>query len=496
MEYKSKQVILIQAHKNMLQLHKLILYFEGKCDIFIHVDKKTEVSRKDLNELSCMPGVKGVYRKYSVHWAGFSILRCELFLLEEALKHSNGDYFHLLSGQDYPLQPLDEFLRFFHETDREGYIRSKQLPYDLFDDATFFRLKYYVLTDWLEAKPMDGKEKVLKIIKWQKKLGIKRRIPDQLERLYGGSAWFSISKRCAKYLVDYTHGHPSFFRRLKFTFYPEEVYVGTVLMNSCFAKNIENDEHLRCILWNNPGRDFSPIDLTLEHLERILKCGKMFFARKLEYPSCKTLVEVIDRYMLESPSEKTSETGCWLSRSFSSYDYDYGMSKGIIFLCETLELKTVLDLGCGPGYYVSDLQKNKIAAIGYDGNPYTEELASMIFPSDAKYTCEQADVTEELAVGHPYDMVLFLNVGEYIPEEFEGRIFKNLSVCTRRYLVINWASDQLEDRRIIHPVYEDELKDKLENHGFVFDRLATQVLRDYAYKKENKERLVVFQNRR
>lgn len=480
----------------MLQLHKLISYFEGKCDIFIHVDKKAQVSQKELDELSCMQGVKGVYRKISVHWAGFSILRCELFLLEDALKHSKGDYFHLLSGQDYPLQPLDEFLRFFHETAKEGYIRSRLLPYDLFDDATFFRFKYYVLTDWMEAKPMDGKEKVLKFIEWQKKLGIKRRIPDQLERLYGGSAWFSISKRSAQYLVDYTHNHPSFFRRLKFTFYPEETYVGTVLMNSSFAKDIENDEHLRCILWNNPGKDFSPIDLTLDHLERILKCGKMFFARKLEYPSCKTLVEVIDRYMLESPSEKTTATGCWLSRSFRSYDYDYGLGKGIICLCKVLELKTVLDLGCGPGYYESDLQKEKIAAIGYDGNPHTKELADMIFPSDAKYSCEQVDVTEELAVGHPYDMVLFLNVGEYVPQEFEERIFENLSTCTGRYLAINWSSDRWDDERIVHPMSEEELKEKLENRGFVWDRLATQVLRDHAYKAENKKRLLVFQNRK
>lgn len=493
MNYKSKQVILILAHKNMSQLVKLVSYFEGKCDIFIHVDKKADFSKKELASLFQMSGVKGVYQKFSVSWAGFSILRCEMFLLEEALKHSDGDYFHLLSGQDYPLRPLDEFLHFFHETDREGFLRSRQLPYSLFDDATFFRMQYYVLTDWINAKPIEGKNKVFKFINWQKKLGIKRRIPDQLERLYGGSAWFSISKRSAEYLWDYTRKHPSFYRRLKYTFYPEEVYVGSVLMNSNWTGYIENDENLRCILWNNPGKDCSPIDLTSEHLEKILKSGKMFFARKFEYPSCESLVEIVDRYMLGSPSKEVSPTGCWLSCSFNDYDYDYGLTQGILFLCRTLEIDSVLDLGCGPGYYVSDLQKEKIAAIGYDGNPHTEKLSSLIMPKDTRYPCEEADVTEELNVSEPYDLVLFLNVGEYIPSQYEERVLNNLAACTGRYLIINWASHKKHDERIVNAIPEETLLKKMEQHGFVLDKLATKVMRDHSRKKENKEGLLVFQ---
>ena len=59
-----------------------------------------------------MPQVAGVYRKYSVHWGGFSILRCELFLLKEAINNCDAEYFHLISGQDYPIKPLSSFLDF------------------------------------------------------------------------------------------------------------------------------------------------------------------------------------------------------------------------------------------------------------------------------------------------------------------------------------------------------------------------------------------------
>lgn len=493
-ESKNGQVILIQAHKNKSQLCRLISYFRGECDIFIHIDKTSAFTSEDIDEISGLPGVRKVYRKYSVHWAGFSILQCEIFLLQEALKHSDGTYFHLLSGQDYPLRPLSEFLHhFFHEVTSDGYISNKQMPHSGVDDSTFYRFDYFVFTDYIQARAEKGFRLVHRLIDWQKKLGIKRRIPDQVPRLYGGSAWFSISRRSAKYLVDYTRNSPALYRRMRFTFYPEESYVGTVLMNSGFSNNINNSDNLRFIYWNKPGRERSPVNLTVKHLERILKNSTAFFARKLEYPESEPLMELIDRYMLEEPSRAASDTGCWQTRSFSSYTYDRGLSDGLLYLCRTLGVKTVLDLGCGPGYYVSDLQRSGIAAIGYDGNPNTEELSALVMPEDTRFPCGQADVTEELTVGHPYDMVLFTGVGEYIPVQHEDRVLRNLAVCTGRYLVVNWASDGGGDERIVNAMDEGTLVERLGAHGFTLDRLATRVLRDHARSDGNRKRVTVFQ---
>lgn len=84
-----KQAILIMAHKNRMQLEKLIRYFEGKCDIIIHIDKTSEFTRNDEKALAKLSGVKNVSRKIDVHWGGFSLLRCQLFLLEQGLKYSD-----------------------------------------------------------------------------------------------------------------------------------------------------------------------------------------------------------------------------------------------------------------------------------------------------------------------------------------------------------------------------------------------------------------------
>lgn len=54
-----KQIILIMAHKNREQIERLVNYFEGKCDIIIHLDKKG-VSQKRTKQCyrSCLESKK------------------------------------------------------------------------------------------------------------------------------------------------------------------------------------------------------------------------------------------------------------------------------------------------------------------------------------------------------------------------------------------------------------------------------------------------------
>lgn len=486
------QAILIQAHKDIVQLRKLIAYFCGRCDVFIHIDKKAPFSDEEIGQLAKQNGVKGVYRQYSVHWGGFSILRCEIFLLRKALKNSDATYFHLVSGQDYPLRPLDDFLDYFESTALDGFLSCRQLPFSTFDHGTFYRMQHYVLTDYIEAKAARGKAKVQKIIDWQAKWGLRRRIPDQFERLYGGSAWFSISRKSALYLSDYTKDNPAFYQRLRFTYCPEEVYVPTVLMNSPLSDTINAANNFRCMLWDNPGSAYSPLELTDDHLERILKKGRKFFARKFNYPSCKLLVEKIDKYMLSYRETNSSGTGCWQCRSLAPFDYDRGLALGLIYLCEAIEAKTVCDFGCGAGYYVSDLQEAGIIGIGYDGNPHTRELTSMLMPAKTKVPCECLDLTENFNVNTPYTVSLLLNVGEYVPPQYISVMLDRIADCTDSLMVVSWRSSDGGDKNIVSPMNRERLAKEMHQRGFIEDGLATNVVRSHCYQRKNKENIVVF----
>lgn len=131
-----KHAIIIIAHKNFNHLVHLIEYFEKDCYLFVHIDKKSDFTKHEINQITAIPHVVKVYKKYAVHWGGFSMLKCEMFLLKESLHLCNAEYFHLLSGQDYPVKPLSKFLRFFNINKGKEFMQMVHLPHLGWDKNT------------------------------------------------------------------------------------------------------------------------------------------------------------------------------------------------------------------------------------------------------------------------------------------------------------------------------------------------------------------------
>ena len=118
-----KHAIIILAHNDPEHLKRLIAYFDKDCYVLVHIDTKANFSNEYIQELIKMPQVIRVYRKYSIHWGGFSILKCELFMFREALSKTDASYFHLLSGHDYPIKPLNYFLKFFEDNNGSCFLK-------------------------------------------------------------------------------------------------------------------------------------------------------------------------------------------------------------------------------------------------------------------------------------------------------------------------------------------------------------------------------------
>ena len=141
-----KHAIMIMAHKNVCQICRLISYFSEDCDVYIHFDKKNVLSEKDIERMMQYPQLKHVVQTHEVHWGGTSVLDCEMSLIRMAYKESDADYFHLISGQDYPIRPLYQFLDFFegHRNDAQHeYIQFTHLPHPSWENNTFRRLQYF-----------------------------------------------------------------------------------------------------------------------------------------------------------------------------------------------------------------------------------------------------------------------------------------------------------------------------------------------------------------
>lgn len=479
------------AHKDAESVSRLIKYFEGKCDIIIHIDKGGSISKEEELALSQLPGVVGVFRKISVHWGSFRLLRCQLFLLQQSMLLSDCGYVHLISGQDYPLKPLSEFLRFFDVAEYD-YIEGAHLPNPGWDGNTLRRIQYFFFTDWLRMKNERQIARLWKLVDLQERWGVRRRIPDQIKHLYGGSAWFSLRRDCVKAVLDYTHKYPSLLRRYRFTFVPDELYIHTVVRHVDYPNKKISCNNLRFVNWVKAG-DNHPVSLKTDDFYKV-SSSRAFFARKFDSPQSDGLRDLVAHYLTRKDNASDSPSGAWNVTTLSRYEFDSGLAQGLVKICRICGIRDVLDLGCGHGWYVTALRKARIMAEGYDGNPHVEEI-SKLMEEQYDSPCHLADLTESLEFESPYDMVLCLSVGEYIPRQFEKQVWENITNACSKYLIVSWSTTDATDETIKNPHTIAETTQFAHNYGFCIDKLATYMLREHSILSVHKENLLAFRRR-
>jgi len=288
-----KQAILITAYKNYHHLEEIIHYFDGNFELFIHLDKKSKISDIELATLRKYDTVKLVLQKYKVNWGGFNHLKSILFLVEQALKSPENQYFHLITGQDFPIKTGAYFMEFFEKNKNSEFIENFNFP-----DAKsgwpgnngLDRIEYYNFHDVWNFKIHKQYEKIAFALQLQKRLGFKRGISSKMPKLYGGSTYWSLSRECLEYVVAFTKKNKWVLNRFKYTLCAEEFYFQTLIMNSNFATKVIND-NLRHIDWvarngNNPA----VLDET--DFEKLKKTNAIF-ARKFDYPQSVVLLNKI-----------------------------------------------------------------------------------------------------------------------------------------------------------------------------------------------------------
>lgn len=474
-----KHSVLILAHKNVEQLCRLVEYFEHDCDVYIHIDKKQAIGNEDERRLLAYPQVKLVSREYDVNWGGTSVLESEMHLLRMAVKMGAADYYHLISGQDYPTRPLECFLRFFEERPGKEFISYLHLPHPRWENNTFRRLQYFYPYDY--AASHDNPRKwVWEQVKEQRDKGAKRPIPDAFDHLYGGSQWFSITRKAAETLLDYTDHHPQLYGQMWMTFAPEECYVATVLVNLMGKENIESWNH-RFIHWKYENGN-RPANLGCEHFHYLLE-NECLFARKFELPVSTPLLDRIDKYLLQDYPIKIGETGGWIYNGFQKYGYDSKFVDYVARMWCDVDARTGLDMGCGDGLYVAQWRSRGLSFAGYDANPSTEALSAMLLPQ-GDTPCGVADLTEDLEVDNKFDMVVCKDVLPYIPQELVPVALRNLAKLSARFIILSWNIPEELSMLPHRQVVESNMLAILAKEHFVQEKYMSANLRVIMNRKD------------
>lgn len=466
-----KQAIIILAHKEIPLLIHLVDFFKKDCYVFIHIDKRTTVPEIQIKELKKKPQVIAVYQKYEVHWGGFSVLKSQLFMLKEALRLCDAAHFHVISGQDYPIKPLSYFLDFFGKNAEKNFILCGVVNNRSFEKNAYGRYQYFYPYDSCKSERSDIVRRVSLYTRWQKKIHFNRGVPTQFDNIYCGSQWFSISRNAVCTILRYTQEHPSFYKRMRYTFAPEETYFQTIIVNLCDKLSIINN-NMRLIRWHDENGN-SPANLDEGHFHLLVESHDMF-ARKMQSPYCTNLIKQIDNYLLQDKDFSILDNGAWNNDTFQKYEYDYQLTEAIFNYCKWLPCYEVLDMGCGSGLYVAALRRLGLIATGYDANPYTEELSKLLLPKGDE-PCSVADLTGNLECDSKFGMVICINVLQYLNNKALYKAVKNLIALTDGTLLIGWNNIFFKDKLKI-----EYISDTLKKSDFRENVFATEYFRRHS----------------
>lgn len=101
-------MIIAHAEYGILQI-LIGLLDHPSCDIYIHIDKKSKLPNTLKASYSRIFLLK---KRIDTRWGHVSLIRTEMLLFETALANGPYDYYHLLSGTDLLIKPLDYFFDF------------------------------------------------------------------------------------------------------------------------------------------------------------------------------------------------------------------------------------------------------------------------------------------------------------------------------------------------------------------------------------------------
>ena len=276
-----KIAILILLHEYTEQQKMLVNQLSSDFDVFVHIDKKSTVGVKDVEQDTVF-----AFKEYKVYWGSFTQILATLFLFEKAYTYnkSGGGYnrYILISGADIPLKTNREIMRFF-ENNTVEYFEYHKLPKPQwsrqnggFDRMDFYHFNYDRRKKRLSINKLLNAANERIVIPMLRFLHIKRK--RFCSEYFGGANWMDLTNSCVSQILDFLKHTPDYVKSFKFTRCADEIFFHTIIMNYVSGVTVENNS-LRYIDWHT-GPEF-PRTLRMEDYASMKESG-MLFARKFD----------------------------------------------------------------------------------------------------------------------------------------------------------------------------------------------------------------------
>ena len=285
-----KIAVLLLCHKNPNQINLFINQMQHESiDIFIHVDKKSNIIDKieNRNNVFILPDEKRI----DVGWASISQVKATHNLILFARKKYDYDYYWLCSGQDFPLKSCATIVKTLSQNDG-NYINLFESRHNGASHSN----NYDKRNDVYYSDVLMGREKWKSIVRrfyvavtggYNFTLPIFRRQYKNF-KFYFGSQWWCINKHTMNWIIEYEKKNKDYFHYFSHCSTPDESYYHTLVMNSPYALN--RKDYLHHIIW--PKGEPSPKTLEVSDKDLLLSSEKLM-ARKFDINIDSKVVELI-----------------------------------------------------------------------------------------------------------------------------------------------------------------------------------------------------------
>lgn len=184
-----KHCLIITAYKDLSQIKALVRNIPQNWGCFIHIDKKSSISKDDLENIDSRIVV---LKRYNIFWGSVNHLLAFLDLLNMAItSETEYDYFHLITGQDYFAMNPAEFDKLIEMG--KSYIEVHSCPRPGWWGGGYDILKYRSLaTDHEVQRRKTWKLVEIMYYNLQKVFHLQRALPSY--PLFCGSVYCSLYK--------------------------------------------------------------------------------------------------------------------------------------------------------------------------------------------------------------------------------------------------------------------------------------------------------------
>ena len=269
--HKDPEAIIAQAQRLTAVGDFMAIHFDGRASDAHY--------RKIRDALRNNPNVTFAKRRVKCGWGEWSLVRATLAAVHAAVDaFPRATHFYMLSGDCMAIKSAEYAHAFLDSADMD-YIES----FDFFESdwiKTGMKEDRLIYRHFFNER--NNKRLFYAAFNLQKRLGLKRDIPQDLQ-IQIGSQWWCLRRRTIEQILDFTRRRPDVMRFFSTTWIPDETFFQTLVRHLIPEAEI-NCRTLTFLMFSDYGM---PVTFYNDHYDLLLS-QDFLFARKIS-PGATTL---------------------------------------------------------------------------------------------------------------------------------------------------------------------------------------------------------------